>query len=95
MINILIIKEKKTNSPKIIIDESFRTWCGKYHPLVIKDMYEVINDSLFIFIYINWTKKLWIFLIHNIYYNIFIIYNTNNGWEHDQVYVLWSLSKKM
>jgi hypothetical protein len=49
MISIPVIKgKKKTNGPKVIMNKSFKTWCDKYYTLVIKDMCEVINDSLVI-----------------------------------------------
>jgi len=61
------------NSPKVIKDELFKT-------LVIKDIYEVISDSLIIvysfFIIKNWTQKPkeHYFYIYNIYYYRYIIY---------------------
>jgi len=62
------------NSPKVIKDELFKT-------LVIKDIYEVISDSLIIvysFIIIkNWTQKPreHYFYIYTIHYYRYIIYN--------------------
>ncbi len=62
------------NNPKVIKDELFGT-------LVIKNICEIINDSLVIVYFIlfikNWTKKLgeYYFYIYNIYYYRFTIYN--------------------